>query len=231
MIREIGENIWTIDGSPLTFAGAEMGTRMTVIKLASGDLWVHSPIELTREVTATIAGLGSKVTVLVAPNKFHYLFLPTWRAAWPEATVYAEPRLLKKVPAINPAIELTNDAPAVYKDDIDQLLFTGNRVFQEAVFFHLPSKTLILTDLFINLCVDHVPLLPRLFLQFEQVVYPSGGIPRLFRWFTHDKEAARTAAKKIVAWQPKQITFSHGDALQGTAEEILNTQFGWLLAD
>ncbi|MEQ8692652.1 MAG: DUF4336 domain-containing protein [Pseudomonadales bacterium] len=228
MITEIGLDIWTMEGPELVFAGAEMGTRMTIVKLASGDLWVHSPVALDAATIEYLTLLGGPVRHLVAPNRFHHLFLSQWRERWPSAVVYAESGLLKKIPAIEPALTLSNDAPPAYRADIEQILFDCNPFFSEAIFFHRPSATLILTDLFINLCVDHVPLLPRLFLRFEQVIYPHGGMPRLLRWTTRDKVRARTVFQQLLDWQPRQITFAHGQPLAGSPEEIIHQQFDWV---
>jgi len=44
-LNVLGENIWEIQ-HPLRILGVEFGHRMTVVKLSSGELWVHSPVAL-----------------------------------------------------------------------------------------------------------------------------------------------------------------------------------------
>lgn len=229
MITEIDNNIWTINGSEVTFAGAPMQTRMTVIRLNSGNLWVHSPIHLSSDVQAFISGLGGHVVALVAPNKFHHLFVEAWINCFPEATLFAEPELKRKLPSLSRAEDITDTAADLYRDDIDQVIFTGNRLFQEAVFFHKQSKTLIFTDLMTNLKTDGMKLLPRLFLKFEGVVYPHGGVPRLYRWFTHDKKKARKCLKVLLEWSPKHLVFCHGEPFTDDAQQILMREFKYLL--
>ncbi|NKC01728.1 MAG: DUF4336 domain-containing protein [Pseudomonadales bacterium] len=190
MIRAIDDNIWTVVGPDVVFAGATMHTRMTVVRLSSGQLWVHSPIAWSDEVERFVDGQGGDVVALVAPNKFHYLYLDVWREHHPEAVVFAEADLKKKVPALQEAEDLDQTPPALWSDDIDQLVIDGHRLFQEAVFFHRPSRSLIFTDLFINLRLDQVNMLAGWFLKFEGVVFPNGGLPRLYRWLTSDKDKA-----------------------------------------
>lgn len=48
MLREIDTGIWATE-APQRFLGAEVGTRMTVIGLADGSLFVHSPVRLDDE--------------------------------------------------------------------------------------------------------------------------------------------------------------------------------------
>ncbi len=227
MQRSLGENIWSMDGPDITFLGARMHTRMTVVRLAGGGLWVHSPIELDAALPF-IESLGETPVALVAPNKFHYLFVHQWQARWPNALVLADTALQKKVPALSSALPLTDVAHASYAQDLDQVNFLGNRLFSEVVFFHRPSGTLILTDLMINLRTDDVGLLPRLYLRFEQAEYPDGGVMRLYRWATRDKTAARRALDRVLAWQPRQITFCHGEPFLEDAQAVLRREFAWL---
>ena len=151
MLQEIAKNIWTVDGPDVVFAGASMHTRMTIVRLGDGGLWIHSPIDFSSSVQVLIDELGGAVTALIAPNKLHHLFIGLWMDAFPQASVFAEAELKRKVPLLEAAEEITNVAPELYSANIDQAVFSGNRMFQEAVFFHRQSRTLILTDLMINL--------------------------------------------------------------------------------
>jgi len=226
--KEVGKNIWTMDGPNIVFAGASMHTRTTIVKLADGNLWIHSPIEYSNEIAQTIVKLGGEVVALIAPNKFHYMFVDQWASAYPSAQVFAESSLMAKVSSLKDSTKLTNKAPSLYAVDIDQTIFAGNRMFQETVFFHKASKTLILTDLMINLRPKGIKLLPRLFLRFEGALFPNGGIPRLYRWFTRDKIRARESLEVIKSWAPERLVFCHGEPFTENAADTIETQFQWL---
>ena len=81
---------------------------MTIVKLSEGGLWVHSPIAYTEDTKSALHEIGGDVTALIAPNKFHYLYLEQWRAAYPNAQVFAESSLRKKVPSLAKVEALTN---------------------------------------------------------------------------------------------------------------------------
>ena len=228
VLTPLGKDIWTMEGPKVVFAGAPMHTRMTIVKLTNGDLWIHSPIKLSISVEKAIKELSGTVSVLIAPNKFHHLYIEEWADAYPQSLVFAEQALKRKVATLASSKDITNTAPEIYSDDIEQVNITGNRMFQEAIFFHKASKTLIFTDLFINLRKEGIPFFARSFLRFEQVLYPNGGVPRLYRWFTKDKEVLRQVVQQINAWAPEQITFCHGEPLRGNAIDIINEQFAWL---
>ena len=160
-------NIWQYIGPDLIFAGAPMHTRMTVVRLSDGTLWIHSPIQISEEVLSFVESQGGEVSAIVAPNKFHHLFVQEWVKLFPNAQVFAEETVKKKVETLAGAHLLTDQPDSLYANDIDQVVVSGNRLFQEVVFFHQDSSTLILTDLIINLKAQNIPLLPKLFLKFE----------------------------------------------------------------
>lgn len=228
MITNIDQDIWTFDGPEIVFVGAPMHTRMTVVRLGDGRLWVHSPIELSDSVRSFIDGLDGDIAALIAPNKFHYMFIEPWRKAFPDAKVFAEEDLVRKVPSLGNAEVLSNSSPEVYASDIDQVIFGGNHMFQEVVFFHKASKTVIFTDLMANLKTDGIPLLPRLFLKFEGVTYPNGGVPRMYRWFSKDKDMTRNALRVLLGWNPQRVIFCHGEAFDIAAEALIAKEFKYL---
>ena len=226
--REIAGNVWTVEGPEIVFLGASMHTRMTVVRLSGGELWVHSPIPLDETVQQFLGTLGGAVVALVAPNKFHHLFVSQWREAYPTARVFAEQTLKNRIAQLSDAECIGADAPDLYGDDIEQRVF-GNRLFQEAVFFHKASRTLILTDLLINLKIDKMKFLPALYLRLEGVVFPKGGLPRMFRWLMRDRRENRAMLETVRAWSPQQITFCHGEPFTEEPMLLLERELGRLV--
>ena len=92
LLQPFGPEIWLADGQETEVIGFRYPTRMAVIRLASGDLVIWSPIALSPELRAELAELG-EVVHLIAPNSLHHLFLGEWREAYPKASLYAAPGL------------------------------------------------------------------------------------------------------------------------------------------
>ena len=228
MVTEVDDSIWTIDGPDVYGGGAFFPTRMTVVRLSDGRLWIHSPIQLDDNVRASIEDLGGGVAALVAPNKFHYLFVEPWREAFPLAKMFAEEDLLRKVPSLADANVLDDTPPNLYSKDLDQVIFSGNRLLDEVVFFHRSSRSLIVTDLLSNLDPNRMKLLAKIWFKFQGVTYPNGGVPRLYRWLMDDKESAKRALATIMQWQPKRILFCHGKPFDLTAQRVLDREFSFL---
>ena len=76
--RQVGPNLWVVDRKLRFPSGLTLPTRCTVIRLPNGELFLHSPCELTETTRKNIDALG-QVRFLIAPNSFHIsLCLPIW---------------------------------------------------------------------------------------------------------------------------------------------------------
>ena len=148
-LQAIGEGIWIADCPTVRFYGMPFPTRMTVVRLADGSLFIHSPERLDDNLRRAVDDRGP-VRHLISPNKLHHLFLDRWLQAYPQAVCYAAPGLSAKRSDLRFDIQLDDRVPAAWAGTIDQLLFRGSPVMEEVVFFHRPSATLIVTDLIEN---------------------------------------------------------------------------------
>ena len=73
-LEQLGPEIWIADGGIVSFFGYDYPTRMAVVRLDDGGLWLWSPVEATSELVEEVHALGP-VRHLVSPNKLHHLFL------------------------------------------------------------------------------------------------------------------------------------------------------------
>src|SRR4029450_4495679 len=81
--KPVAPDIGIVDGpfEHLTVGGVRLPlpftTRMTVVRLSNGDLFLHSPIRFEGGVANELLGLGV-VRYLVSPNQFHYAHIGEW---------------------------------------------------------------------------------------------------------------------------------------------------------
>lgn len=60
MLESLGPDLWVADGGIVSFFGFDYPTRMAVIRLDDGGLWLWSPVELTSELADQVsAGHGA----------------------------------------------------------------------------------------------------------------------------------------------------------------------------
>ena len=235
VFKSMAQDIGVVDGpfEYLIVAGVRLPlpftTRMTVVRLSNGVLFLHSPIRFNEGLAKELRGLGT-VRHLVSPNQFHYAQIGEWARAFPDAISWASPGVRQRARArrvdIHFARDLGASAPEEWRGQIDQLLFPGG-YFKEFVFFHQASSTLILTDTVINLELDKVSEPWRAAARLTGMYHPYGQIffgmrlPLLFQ-----RRKARAAIGKIHAWRPQRILLSHGRYFDSGADEVIRRIFG-----
>jgi hypothetical protein len=133
LLTPIGRDIWIVDGPAVRFFGFQYPTRMTIVRLRDGALWLCSPIALGESLAQAVATVGVP-RYLIAPNKLHHLFLGDWQRRWPEARLYAAPGLRRRRPDLRFEAELGNTPEPDWADDIDQVIFGGSFIMKWSSF-------------------------------------------------------------------------------------------------
>lgn len=227
MLRPLGAQIWTADGSETAVAGFRYATRMTIIRLSDGSLFVWSPVALWEALKAEIDVLGD-VRHLVAPNSLHHLFLAEWCAAYPQAKLYAAPGLRARRPDLAFDADLGDAPPAAWAEEIDQVVVRGNAITAEVVFFHRPSRTVLFTDL-----IQHFPRgwftgWRALVARLDLMTADAPQVPRKFRTAFTDRKAARAALARILDWPAEQVVMAHGPLIEREGQAFIARTFRWL---
>ena len=226
-LSQFGPEIWIADGPVTSFHSFPYSTRMAVIRLSDGSLFVWSPIALSDPLRAAIDVLGP-VRHLVSPNALHHLFLGEWKSAYPAARLYASPRLRGKRRDLGFDAELGDAPEPEWAADIDQLVFHGSFALSEIVFFHRTSHSVLFADLIQNFPYDWFKGWRGVVARRGGIVAPNPGTPRDWRASFLDRRAARTALDQILAWPIERVLIAHGDlpAADGTA--FVRRAFTWL---
>jgi hypothetical protein len=233
--KPLGRNIGIVDGpfEYLTVAGVRLPlpftTRMTVVRLLNGDLFLHSPTRFDRKLADELQRLGT-VRYLVSPNQFHYAHIGEWSKAFPDAIAWASPRVRERARARHLDIrfqrDLSPNPPDEWRRELDQTLFPGG-YFKEFIFFHKESESLIVTDAIINIELDKMDEPWRTLTRVSGMYYPRGQVffgmrlPLLLQ-----RRKANAAIGKIRAWRPRRILLSHGRSFHADADEAIHRIFG-----
>src|SRR5262249_20750281 len=143
-LRALAPDLWVAE-RPQRFYGLEVGTRMTVIRLADRSLLLHSPVVLDAGLRAELDALGP-LHFAAAPNRVHHLYAGRAAARYPDARLWAGPGVERKRPDLASVAVLDDEAPPEWRGQVDQVFFRGRPYENEVVFFHRASRTLILCD-------------------------------------------------------------------------------------
>jgi hypothetical protein len=232
--KPFAAGIGVVDGpfEYLTMAGIKLPlpftTRMTVVQLKNGELFLHSPIALNLELARQVQSMGT-ISYLVSPNQFHYAHIGEWSRAFPDATTWGRSGARRRARARGIDVrfdhELASSPPAAWADEIDQTAVPGG-IFGEIVFFHKASRTLILTDTIFNLELDKIDEPWRSAAHLTGIHHPHGQVffgMRLPLFL--QRRRARAAIEKILSWEPQRIILSHGRCFDANAAEVLDRLF------
>lgn len=233
VLKPVADDLWIVDSGPLHALGMPLPVRMTVIRLANGDLWLHSPTRYDAALHRAISALGP-IRHLVAPNIAHWTFLKTWQERCPGALTWAAPNLGKRRQVRRAGLRLdgvlSEEAPDAWRRELRQVIVPGGLGFREVAFFHGRTATLILTDLVLNLEAEKVPLLLRPLLRLAGMTAPDGMPPPYLRLAVKLRKAdAATAARRLVALEPRRVVFAHGAWFERDATASLRRSLRWLI--
>jgi hypothetical protein len=220
----LGADLWVI-ARPLRLAVGDIGTRMTVVRLADDNLFLHSPVRLDEDVRRALDDIGT-VRWVVAPSKVHHFFIGDYGKAYPQARLFAAPGLAEKRRDLRFDAVLGDEPPPDWRGAIDQHLFRGAPLVNEVIFFHAASRTLLLTDLAFNF--THAPRgRARV---FSYLVGATGrfGPHRMMRAFIRDRGAARESVRRVLAWDFDRITVTHGTVLESGGKSCFAAAFAFL---
>ena len=126
-------------------------------------------------------------------------------------------------------VDLEEDGAYPWSGEMEMLLVHGGYL-SEAVFFHLASRTLVMTDLIENYERDKIahPFF-RFVIGLSGAVDPDGKMPFDLRatFFMHRKQMAE-AVRRMISWQPQRIIIAHGRWYRDNAVAELQRAFRWL---
>ena len=224
MLCALARDIWVVE-RPQRFYGLEVGTRMTVIRLADGNLLLHSPVALDAALRRELDAIGP-VRYVVAPNRVHHLYAGDVAAAYPQSRLWVAPGLARKRPDLVFVDVLGDDAPAEWAGQVDQVFFRGRPYENEVVFLHRASRTLIICDLAFNFG-PRAAAPTRLLMKLMRS-YGRFGPSTLDPWLIRDRAAARESLERILAWDFDRVVVAHGDVLERGGRAALREGYSWL---
>ena len=234
---EVAPNLWTIEANecvcfrPPIQPRYPYPHRAVVIRLIDHSLFVLSPIRLTPALRADMDKLGV-VKYLLSPNHLHHLHMGAWSQAYPDARLYASPRLAPKRRDLTFYKTLSTDTPETeWAGQIDQCLFgSGNGWVDEMVFFHRASGTVIFTDLIMDFDPATFSPVARVTTQWNRMYRHTPRGVQLVHLF--DRPSLWNARRTVRGWEPECAIVAHSPWLcvEGKQQvaDLLDSAFDWL---
>lgn len=233
-IEPLAEGLWEAVYPMVLAGGFQLPTRMTVVRLDDESLLCHSPVPLGPQAAAQLSELG-EVSVVVAPNCFHHLFVDDFLQHAPKAQLFGAPGLALKRPDLEFDGELSPESDRLWRPVLEREPIEGAPAMNESVFRHRSTNTLLVADLVFNLQSPRgatAAVLLRL-----MGVHKRFAQSRAWRLFlVKDRAAAARSCRRLLEWQIDRVVPCHGDVFEassGEAEstvEALRRALSWMLA-
>jgi len=186
---------------------------------------VHNPLLLTRELFDALAALGP-VSHIVSASLAHHGYMAQWLGNYPDAAGLGPPGLADKCPHIPLAGALGDTPVPALAADLEQVWVSAVPTFSETVFFHRPSRTVLVTD-----------LLMHFGSKAEGYSWGSRLVGSVFRGpvrratrsvLAKDKAAFRAQIGRVAAWKARRLVMSHGSIVEGDVDAALRDWFPFL---
>lgn len=215
--RQLADNLWLL-AYPLKLLGADFRRNVTLIRLQSGRLIVHSTAPFKPEEVESIHALGEPGW-LVDGILRHDTFAREGRAAFPGIPYLAPPGFSEVVGfPTDPIVP----APEEWNDEVAALEIQGMPEARDTALFHMPSRTLILTELIFNFGHDE-PVWTELMLRLGVGKEHSPGISRPFKSGVKNEAAFKDSLAELLRWDFDRIVVGHGDVIASSGREKLTS--------
>ena len=230
-LQHIGNDIWLVEGACVDFHGFDYSTRSIIVRLCSGELWFWSPIAFSSALKAQLDVLGD-VRHLVSPNKIHHLFLDEWAQSYPHAKLWGPQSTIKKRRDLSFQPPLNKNPPEEWRSDIEQIWVRGSLAMDEMVFFHKPSRTLIMADLSEHFSEaflkTHWSFWQRQLARLWGIAEGKGYAPLDWRLSFLSRRHLKQAKERFLELDPENVVMAHGEWRSGGARIFLERALEWV---
>jgi hypothetical protein len=150
-IRQLDENLWTVDSPVPTIPGGTFPRKMSIVKLSDGTLVLHNAIPLDDAGMKQLEGLG-RPAFLIAPSPFHCIDAHAMRARLGAKLLCpaAARERLREVVEPDGALDALPADPALRAETLDGTKF-GESVFVVRSGGETGRVSLLFCDAFFNI--------------------------------------------------------------------------------
>lgn len=188
--------------------------RSSVADVDGGRVLISPSSSLTEE---QLRALGD-VTDIVAPSLLHTAGMKRAASVFPRARLWGPEGCEQKLPTLAWTGRLGVD-PWPWEAQLPFVALRGQPAFNEVVFLHRPSRSLLVADLVFNL-VDASGAGAWLILHLFGT-WRRFGVSRLFLKEVKDRAAFKASVEEVLALDFDHVVPSHGAIAEGNGKALL----------
>lgn len=210
-MQSIAENLWLLR-YPQSLLGARIGRTVTVIRLRSDEVLIHSTAPFTTADVQAIRAVGVPA-FLTDVTLFHDTFAKEGRRAFPNVP-YAAPAGFVLATASMTALA------EKWPSELVVIELAGIPKLREHAVLHRPTRTLIVADLVFNFGPS-ASAWTRGFFRWAGGIREFPGMSRLFRHSIRDRRAFAASIEQLLNQDFDRLIVGHGDVIETGAKEQL----------
>jgi hypothetical protein len=218
-LKNLAPGLWTM-AFPLLMLGVDLQRNVTILRLSSGKLVIHSSAPFTANDISVIRKLGEPAWLADVLLR-HDTFAREGQAAFPDALYLAPDGFQVEGASSVPLLP----APAEWGEEIEVIPVGGIPAYGEIVMFHRATRTLIVGDLLINFSGKQ-DLLSKVFLKIGAAKGKyDPGVTRPLMNAIEDAQALASSLRQILTWDFDRIIVGHGDPIRSGGKAKLRSAF------
>lgn len=217
-MKQVAENVWMLR-YPLPILGNDFGRNVTIIRLQSGKLVIHSTAPFTAADIEKIRQLGDPGWLLDA-TLFHDSFAKEGCRSF-ERVPYLAPPGFREVAEVQ--TRPLCPAPNEWNGELDVFPLAGMPKVQEHVLYHRASRTLIVCDFFFSFRHGGSTWM-RFALRYLLRLKNGVGMSGFFRFMIKDRAAFVESVRPIVSLDFERIIVGHGDPIEHDAKRVFREE-------
>lgn len=221
-LQPLADNVWT-DHEPMRFFGLPLGRRVTAIRTQAGEVVVFSPLSWSSAHQAELEALG-KVSLMVVPSRWHDRYFDQYMGRL-QGCRFAGSAAVRASHAAWNLAPLETCAETLR--EFEQCTLQGMPNVEETVFFHRPSRTMILADVLFNLGAGDTATTRLLFRLAG--IGPLPGPSRLEEFLIRDQRAFAESWRRVLTWDVARVAVGHGQVIDRDALRVLREAYAYLL--
>lgn len=214
-MKQLAENLWLLQ-YPLSVLGTQHGRNVTVIRLSSGKLILHSMAPFSAADLVAIHALGEPAW-LVEAMLLHDTYAQEGRRLFPDLPFLGPPGFSEVVKF--PALPLL-PASAAWGGEVAIFPIEGAPMLKEHAFLHRPSRTLIVADLVFNFS-EHERGWNRFFHRHIAGFKRYPGMSRIFKLCIRDRAAFQASMTPILQQDFDRLIVGHGNVIESDGRALL----------
>lgn len=212
MITQLADDIWFFPYE-LKVLGIDIRRNVTLIRLKSGRLIIHSTAKFSQQDIEKIREIGEPGWIVEGMID-HDTFSTEGRVAFPEIPFFAPEGFQDRVDF---PVETLNSPPTEWSDEIEVIAIKGIPKMAECVFFHHASGTLIVCDLLFHF-PEFSSLWEKMLLMPALGFHPAPGFSQRVKMSIKDRVAFGGSLEEILALPIQRVIPGHGVVLEKDAK-------------